>query len=333
MVYYQPKSIADILARGGEKQTEYLSQVTGAAGGLPALGALAQTGLKVAQEREERMTLQMAREVYSNFLSMPVEKQNEPEIAKYGMMAALALGLTPPDRGAAELRQSSIEENRASAGLKRATSDLYKRAPGTTPSADGTGPEIITKDDRQFLVKRGLKGQVSYAPLQPTGAEKPIPAETAKTQNLARAGLGAIAQIRAIVNDPANKERFLDPSFVAGGVGGQFLAAMTGDTQSQILGQQIGEAGDALARLRTGAAITDTEEARYGNLLKGRFKTSAAYANALKTVETFLTNVERDLQTGRRRMTAGGPSALGAPTTPPAAPGGTSDVLDRYGAP
>ena len=327
--YFQPQSIAPILQEGLRARAPYLAQPTGGIeAALPALGKVAEAGFDVSKKR----SVLAQQQAYADYLSKVDSGTATEDDHKTGMIAGLSLGMNPPDLLQKQLQRSQIGENVASAKLKTATADLY--ASGGAPTGSSEGPEIITKDGRQFMVRKDIKGRVSYTSLQPTGDEKPIPAETAKTQNLARAGLGAIAQIRAIVNDPANKKRFLDPNFVAGGIGGQFLAAATGDTQSQILSQQIQEAGDAIARLRTGAAITDSEEARYGNLLKGRFKTPEAYANALKTVETFLTNVERDLQTGRRKMGAGGQPAAGAPKAPLAAPGGASDdLLNKYGAP
>lgn len=331
--YYQPQSIAPILQEGLRARLPYLEQPKGAAAALPALGKVAETAFASDVDRSKKRSLMVQQQAYADYLAKVDAGMATEADHKTGMIAGLSLGLQPPDLLGKQLQRSQIAENEASAGLKSATADLYKRVPGATPGADGAGPEIINKDGRQFMVRRDLKGQVSYTPLQPTQEEKPIPAETAKTQNLARAGLSAISQIRQIINDPANKQRFLDPSTVAGGIGGEFLATVTGDTQAQILGQQIQEAGDALARLRTGAAITDTEEARYGNLLKGRFKTPEAYANALLTVETFLTNVERDLQTGRRRL-GGGQAAAAPQQAAPAAQGGTSDdLLNKHGLP
>ena len=331
--YYEPQSIAPILQEGLRARLPYLSQPKGGLdAALPALGEVAKTAFAADVEGSKKRSVMVQQQAYADYLAKVDAGTATEADHKTGMIAGLSLGLNPPDLLGKQLQRSQIDENKAAADLKSATADLYRR--GGAPDDPSKGPEIITKDGRQFMVRKDLKGNVTYTPLQPTGDEKPIPAETAKTQNLARAGLGAIAQIRAIVNDPANKKKFLDPSFVAGGIGGDFMATVTGDTQAQILGQQIQEAGDALARLRTGAAISDTEEKRYGNLLKGRFKTPEAYANALKTVETFLTNVERDLQTGRRRMAAGGPAPAAGQAAQPAAPGGASDdLLSKHGLP
>jgi hypothetical protein len=324
--HFEPQSVAPILQEGLRSRLPYLSQPTGAdVAGIPALGKMADAAF--AADKKRSVVSQQA--AYAQYLAKIDAGTATEDDHKTGMIAGLSLGLNPPDLLTKRLQRSQIDENEASASLKTATAGLYNR--GGSPD-DGSGPEIVTKDGRQFIKRKDMKGMVTYTPLQPGQDDKPISAETAKTANLASAGLRAISQIRTIMADPANKSKFLTPNMIAGGFGGKAFAAMSGDTNSQILAQQIGEAGDAISRLRSGAAITADEEARYGGLLQGRFKTPEAYANALRTVETFLQGVQNDLNVGRRKLNAAQP-ALGAPPPQAAAGGGSDDLLNRHGLP
>lgn len=319
--YYEPQSIAPILQEGLRQRAPYLAQPKGGGvAALPALGELAKAGFDADRKR----SVMAQQQAYADYLAKVDAGIATDDDHKMGMMAGLSLGIGPPDLLQKQLQRSQIGENQASTRLKTATADLYNR--GGAP-VDASGPEIVVKDGRKFTVRRDLKGAVTYHELSPTQDEKPIAAEAAKTANLASAGLRAIAQIRTVMADPANKSKFLSPNMIAGGFGGKAFAALSGDTSSQILAQQIGEAGDAISRLRTGAAITATEEARYGGLLQGRFKTPEAYANALATVEKFLQGVQDDLNVGRRRL-----QADGAATAPPAT-GGSDDLLNKHGLP
>lgn len=233
----------------------------------------------------------------------------------------------------------------AAAGLKPPTgpvspqnASLATKIPGMTPQPpEQTGaPEIINEGGREFMVRRDAKGKVSYVPLAPTVDQKPPSAETTKVGNLATSGLRAVQKIKDIVSDPANQKKFFKPADIAGGFGGEFLATLSGDTQAQIMVDQISELSDVMSRLRSGAAITVSEERRYGKLLNGRFKTKEAYASAIKTVEDFLSGVEKDITTGRRKVveSTSAPAATGRVTTsdeaagrPPLAPGKVRMVL------
>lgn len=144
--------------------------------------------------------------------------------------------------------------------------------------------------------------QLNLAKSALAAGQKPMSGESAKVENMAEAGVRAVAEIRRIVSDPAEKKKLVSAKNLVGGFGGDTLGLVFGGTTAQILSDNIQEAGDAIARLRTGAAITATEESRYGGLLKGRFKTMDAYLNSLDIVNKFLEGVQQDMATGKRKF-------------------------------
>ena len=332
--YYEPKSIAPILQSGLQSRMQNISQPTGGLqAALPALGQMAES----AFAQRKKMSIMEAQKAYADYLSKVDAGTATDEDHRTGVMAGLSLGLQPPKRETPmdrSIQQASLEKTQAeTAKLKR-----------PDPAVHGSDAAFYTNPvtGMMFRIKPGHKGS-EYIPLPgqmigPDGktifsTDKPIPAETIKAGSLAEAGQRAIAQIRGIIASPENKKRLLSPSAIAGGFGGDALALVLGDEQAQIMGQQIQEAGDAIARLRTGAAITASEEARYGNLLKGRFKTAAAYANALATVDRFLSDVQRDIKVGRRKIAFDAASPAPSASAPPVAASSSDDLLSKYGAP
>lgn len=89
-------SISDILARGFEQRKPYLSQPMGFATALPMLGGLAQTAAQTGLEYNKRMTVLGAQKDYSDYLEKVRTNTATPEDHRRGSMAALSLGLTPP---------------------------------------------------------------------------------------------------------------------------------------------------------------------------------------------------------------------------------------------
>ena len=143
-----------------------------------------------------------------------------------------------------------------------------------------------------------VKGPPGAKMIPPQPGDKPMSGESAKVSNLARSGVESIDKILESVKDPKNKGLW-SPKNLAGGIGAEFFSTI-GGTDAQIFNDKITEAQDALARLRTGAAITAQEEERYNKLLRGRFKTIEAYTESLSTVRKFLEGVDSDINNGKR---------------------------------
>lgn len=97
--YYDPQSYAPILQQGAQEQAKYNSQVTGASGGLPALGGLAQTGVDTAiAGQKKQMSLDLAKRDYANYLALSPGDQNLPDNIAHARLAAQTLGLGGPNQ-------------------------------------------------------------------------------------------------------------------------------------------------------------------------------------------------------------------------------------------
>lgn len=197
-------------------------------------------------------------------------------------------------RATQELLQAAqpVEERlkASQAGLNEEYANLLK--------SGGSDP-IVEEFGGQKFLKTVNKTGVHRQPITPLG-DKPLSTEGAKVSNLAESGTRAVDKIYEVMNSEGEKGKIFGTKFITGGIGGSFLSKLTGDEQSQIVLNQIREATDAIARLRTGAAITKKEEEDYGELLMGRFKTIGAYNDALRTVSRFLKGVSDDINAGRR---------------------------------
>lgn len=219
---------------------------------------------------------------------------NYPAIKKMGFQAGETIPTSVLNAQSKPSTDLTPQERKLAAkALKVAPEDL-----------EGVSSDVVRSLLPQVFVDP-QSGKVIEAPrgarvLPPGPGDKPMSAEAAKTSSLAQSGMGAIDAIMASVDDPQNQGIF-SPKNLAGGVGAELFSTL-GGTESQIFNDKILEAQDALARLRTGAAITKDEEARYNRLLRGRFKTVEAYKESLKTVRSFLASVDSDLRTGKRNL-------------------------------
>mgnify|MGYP001600041401 CR=1 FL=1 len=137
-LYYEPKSIAPILQESARVQVPLLSQPSGLSQALPALGGLAEKGFQIAGDREKkRMSLELAKRDYDNFLRLSPEEQSLPGNYEHGANAAMALGLPRPIQHGGlseELKRSQIEENKATAWARKNPKvpkpDVDKAPPG-----------------------------------------------------------------------------------------------------------------------------------------------------------------------------------------------------------
>jgi hypothetical protein len=168
--YFEPKSYAPILQEGLRARMPYLAEPKGGAqAALPALGQLSGAVL----EGEKKRSIMAQQKEYATYLSKLDSGTATNEDHVVGRAAGLSLGLNPPDLLGKQLQRSQIDENAATTRLKKSTADLYDRNLATPPSTGG--PEIITKDGRQFQVINDPKapGGKRYQPLAPDPWSKP----------------------------------------------------------------------------------------------------------------------------------------------------------------
>ena len=112
---YQPQSVAPILERAAQTQVPLVSQPTGFSNAIPALGGLAQTGFDVAAQNKKKQSVMEAQQAYSQYLAKVDDGTATQQDHAIGRMAALSLGITPPDTLGMNLKQSEINKNNATA--------------------------------------------------------------------------------------------------------------------------------------------------------------------------------------------------------------------------
>ena len=211
-------------------------------------------------------------------------------------------GETPEEQA---IRAQEFEVKRKELDVKGKEADIEaKRLAGGIPKGSIKAEEV-NKFFGSEIYPAGTwvtPEQLNLAKSALAAGPKPMSGESAKVENMAEAGVRAVAEIKRIVSDPAEKNKLVSAKNLVGGFGGETLGLLFGGTTAQVLNDNINEAGDTIARLRTGAAITATEEKRYGSLLRGRYKTMEAYLNSLDIVNKFLEGVQKDMATGKRKF-------------------------------
>lgn len=111
--YYVPPSVAPILQSAAQTQVPLISQPKGFSGALPALGNVAQSGFDAATTQKNKQSVLAAQQAYSHYLSKVDDGSATQQDHAIGRMAALSLGITPPDTLGNNLKKSEIEKNTA----------------------------------------------------------------------------------------------------------------------------------------------------------------------------------------------------------------------------
>lgn len=142
--------------------------------------------------------------------------------------------------------RSGIAEDAASTRLKNATASLYEDGKGL-PGQDG--PEIITKDGQQFIVNRDAKGNKRYSALP--GSQ--IQSEIGTKVGLSQDGMDNLDYIEQVLRSPEGQKLALK-------AGGDFDRLKSfNDPAAEKLANAILQAGDAEARVKTGASYNENE--------------------------------------------------------------------------
>lgn len=246
--FYEPQSIAPILQEGLRTQLPYLSQPKGFSQALPALTQLAGAGLTAATDVNKRRSLLAQQQEYASYLSKVDAGTATEADHVVGRAAGLSLGLQPPDLLGKQLQRSQISENEASSKLKTSTASLYDRNLATPPAPGG--PEIITKDGRQFQVVNDPRapGGKRYQPLSPTADQKPATEGERLTRGFADRAQQAqdeLASLTATGYDPA---ALLSTR-------GDFVPNVAKNEQDQQAEQAMLNFVSAVLRKESGAAI------------------------------------------------------------------------------
>lgn len=126
---YQPQSIAPILQNAAAIQVPLISQPKGLSGALPAVGQLAQTGFDVAANNQKKQSVMQAQQAYATYLAKVDDGTATQQDHAIGRMAALSLGITPPDTLGINLKKSEIEKNNAQTADYKALANKNNRPP------------------------------------------------------------------------------------------------------------------------------------------------------------------------------------------------------------
>ena len=142
--------------------------------------------------------------------------------------------------------RSGIVEDAASARLKNATAGLYEQGRGL-PGEDG--PEIVTKDGQQFIVNRDAKGNKRYS----ANPGSQIQSEIGTKVGLSQDGMDNLDYIEQVLRSPEGQKLALK-------AGGDFDRLKSfNDPAAEKLANAILQAGDAEARVKTGASYNENE--------------------------------------------------------------------------
>ena len=150
---------------------------------------------------------------------------------------------------------------------------------------DGGGTDTITPQQLIQMVGADPQNANTYISLFKalgggSGGAKPLSAEASKTVSNAQAGLEGIADLKSVISaDPGALKRTLVPGR---GLAGGFLGNVFGTNELEAARQQV---VDVIARLRTGAAISRTEEARFLKFLPQPFDSPAVREQKLGYLE------------------------------------------------
>lgn len=152
------------------------------------------------------------------------------------------------------------------------------------PTDGGGSPDSITPQQLIQLVSQDPQNANTYISLYKAlgggTSAKPMSAEASKTVSNAQAGLEGIADLKGVISsDPGALKRTLVPGR---GLAGGFLGNVFGTNELEAARQQV---VDVIARLRTGAAISRTEEARFLKFLPQPFDSPAVREQKLGYLE------------------------------------------------
>lgn len=152
------------------------------------------------------------------------------------------------------------------------------------PTDGGGNPDSISPQQLIQMVSQDPQNANTYISLYKAlgggTSAKPMSAEASKTVSNAQAGLEGITDLKNVINsDPSVLKRTLVPGR---GLAGGFLGNVFGTNELEAARQQV---VDVIARLRTGAAISRTEEARFIKFLPQPFDSPAVREQKLGYLE------------------------------------------------
>jgi hypothetical protein len=192
------------------------------------------------------------------------------------------------DKAADQAKAESADAAKAAEAPTGLEMDIDKTAPVAEETGSFFSPEVLLMLALNDLEKTGGKNLAQIKTLkdlfgEDAKAKKPLSAEASKQVANAKSGMDAIQMLR---------------DEMAGGAGPtkNAAASLLGNVGRGVAGTQSFNAAkeeiiDVLARLRTGAAITKTEEERYKKALPDAFDSPEVIDQKLKRYETLFDRI------------------------------------------
>jgi hypothetical protein len=192
------------------------------------------------------------------------------------------------DKAADQAKAESADAAKAAEAPTGLEMDIDKTAPVAEETGSFFSPEVLLMLALNDLEKTGGKNLAQIKTLkdlfgEDAKAKKPLSAEASKQVANAKSGMDAIQMLR---------------DEMAGGAGPtkNAAASLLGNVGRGVAGTQSFNAAkeeiiDVLARLRTGAAITKTEEERFKKALPDAFDSPEVIDQKLKRYETLFDRI------------------------------------------
>ena len=253
MAYYDPKSIAPILQQGGQEQAKYNSQVTGAAGGLGALGQVAQTGFEAAAAQDKkRLTLELAKRDFANYLALPPQDQANPENLKHAQLAASTLGMAAPMARTQNAAPSIVEALKTEAGITGEVAGSKEDMPGLETAARLRSATRQRNIDAVAATKKAAADKkVADAA---SSAGKRLPAPTVLVLNEGKNVSRLLPEVDQAIE--ANKDIF-------GPVEGRLRGLNPYDKRAQTVDARMRSASQAFGKFMEGGVLRKEDEEKY----------------------------------------------------------------------
>lgn len=167
-------------------------------------------------------------------------------------------------------------------------------APQTSPiTPNGTGSiytqEAAAADIQRDLAETGGENMDKYMKLyefmNPVSSEKPLSAEASKVLSNANSGLDSLSQLQGMIQEGGVPLGTVLPGRdLLGGLGANILGTSGFDTAAKNI-------TDVITRLRTGAALTESEEAFYKSQLPQAFDPPEVQAQKMQMFQDLFSSI------------------------------------------
>jgi len=253
MAYYDPKSIAPILQQGGQEQSRYNSQITGAAGGLEGLAQVAKTGLEMAGNQDKkRLTLELAKRDFANYLALSPQDQANPENLKHAQLAATTLGMVAPMAKTQNASPAIVDALKTEAGITGDVLGSKEDMPGLETAARLRSATKQRNIDAVAATKKAAADKKAVDAASSVG--KLLPAPTVLVLNEGKNVSRLLPEVDQAIE--ANKDIF-------GPIEGRARGWNPYDKRAQTVDARMRSASQAFGKFMEGGVLRKEDEEKY----------------------------------------------------------------------